>query len=67
MSDPIYLGVYLQSMLDRGFHQGVAEELVVRVGSKDDLAVIAALDDVLGLAGNNVAGKAGHDAGSLGE
>ena len=54
-------------MLDRGFHQGVAEELVVRVGSKDDLAVIAALDDVLGLAGNNVAGKAGHDAGSLGE
>ena len=43
-----------------GFDDGITEELVIGLGSKDNLPVIAALDDVLRLAGDNVAGEAGH-------
>ncbi|MHB1076649.1 hypothetical protein [Thiobacillus sp.] len=45
MSDPIF----------------VFKELVIRLGSKNYLAIIAALDDVLRLAGNHVAGKTCHE------
>lgn len=47
-------------MLDRGFDQRIAKELVIRLGRKDRLAVIAALDDVLRLTGDDVTGKSGH-------
>jgi len=57
------VGMDLQSMFFRGFNKGVAEGLVVSLGGKNNLAVIAALDDVLGLAGYDVTGKTGHDCG----
>jgi hypothetical protein len=53
--------VYLQAMFAGRTHKGIAEELVIRIGGEDDLPIIAALDDVLGLAWHDVAGKAGHD------
>ena len=43
--------------------EGIAKKLIVRVSGKDRLPIIAALDDVLRLAADNVAGKTGH--GSL--
>ena len=43
-----------------GILQAVNEEAVVVVSGKDDVAVIAAQDHVLWLAGKVVAGKAGH-------
>jgi hypothetical protein len=43
-----------------GFDQGITKELVIGVRGKYDLPVVAALDDVLGLTRNDVAGKAGH-------
>ena len=41
-------------------NQCVAEELVVRIRHKHALAIIAALNDVLRLTGNNDSRKAGH-------
>ena len=38
----------------RRFDQGIPKELVIRFSGKDRLTVIAALDDVLGLAGDDV-------------
>jgi len=49
-----------QFVLVRRLDQGVAEELVIGVGGKYRLAVVAALDDVLRLAGNDETGKACH-------
>lgn len=40
--------------------QRIEKERVIRLGRKNDLPVIAALDDVLRLAGDNVTGKARH-------
>jgi hypothetical protein len=42
----------------RRLHQRIAEERVIHLGGKYRLTVIAALDDVLRLAGNDVTGKA---------
>jgi len=42
------------------FDQGIPKELVIRFSGKDHLTVIAALDDVLRLAGDDVARKASH-------
>jgi hypothetical protein len=55
-----HIGVDRKAVLERGLDQRVAKELIVRLGGKDGLAVVAALDDVLGLAGDDVAGKTGH-------
>ena len=49
-----------QFVLFRSSNQRIAQELVTRLGGKDDLPVIAALDDVLRLARNDVAGKSGR-------
>jgi hypothetical protein len=40
--------------------QGVAKKLVVRIGSKDSLPIIAALNDVLRLTWNNEARETRH-------
>jgi hypothetical protein len=58
-----HVGVNAQTVLERGLDQVIAEELIVRPGSKDRLAVIAALDDVLRLAGDDVAGKSAMGKG----
>ena len=50
----------LQTRRVSGLNQGVAKELVDRINRKYVLAIVAALDDVLRLAGNNDSGKAGH-------
>jgi len=50
-------------MLGGSFDQGVAEELVVRLCGEDHLAVVAPLDDVLRLTGDDITRKAG-DRGS---
>jgi len=47
--------VNCQPVLRRHLHQRIAEERVIRLGGKYRLTVIAALDDVLRLAGNDVA------------
>lgn len=49
-----------QFVLFRSFNQRIAQELVIRLGGKDDLPVIAALDDVLRLARDDVAGESGR-------
>ncbi len=41
-------------------HQCIAKELIVRFGSENGLAVIAALDDVLRLTGDDESGETGH-------
>ena len=51
----------LQTVRVSGLNQGVTKELVGRINRKDALAIVAALDDVLRLAGNDDSGKAGHD------
>ena len=55
-----HVGVYGKSIAAGGFNQSVAEELIVRLGGKYYLPVVAALDDVLRLARNDVTGKTGH-------
>lgn len=47
-------------MLDCRPNQRIAEELIVCGGCKNNLTVIAALDDVLRLTGDDVTGKASH-------
>jgi hypothetical protein len=42
------------------FHQRIAKELIVRVGCENGLPVVAALDDVLRLTGDDETVKAGH-------
>ena len=54
------IGMNLQTVRVSGLNQGVAKELVVRINRKYVLAIVAALNDVLRLAGNNDSGKAGH-------
>lgn len=61
MVDHPDVGVYLQALFAGSVHKGVAEELVIRIGGEDDLPMVAALDDMPGLAWHDVAGKAGHD------
>lgn len=56
-----YVGVDAQAMPECGVDQGIAEALIVCLGGEDDLAVVATLDDVLGLAGDDVAGESGHE------
>ena len=51
VSDPIYLCLT----------PFISKELVIRLSGKNELPVIAALDDVLRLAGYNVTGKARHE------
>jgi len=46
--------------------QGPTKKAVVRVSAKDGLPVIAALNDVLRLARNDVAGETRHGAGYRG-
>ncbi len=48
-------------MLRRGFNERIPKKLVVRHGRKNRLAIVAALDNVLRLSGNNVAWKARHE------
>ncbi len=55
-----YIGMYRQAEAAGSFDDGIAEVLVVGLGGEDHLAVVAALDDVLRLAGDDVAGQAGH-------
>ena len=55
-----HIGVDREAVLELRLDQRVAKELIVRLGGKDRLAIIAALDDVLRLAGDDVAGKTGH-------
>jgi hypothetical protein len=49
-----------ESVLKRSLDERVAEKLIVRLGGKDCLEVVAALDVVLRLAGDDVAGETGH-------
>jgi len=49
-----------QTMLRCRFNQGIAKKLIIRIGGKDHLPVVATLDNVLWLARDDVAGKAGH-------
>jgi hypothetical protein len=55
-----HIGVDREAVLERSLDQGITKELIVRLGGKDGLAVVAALDDVLRLAGEDVAGKTGY-------
>ena len=50
----------LQTVRVSGLNRSFAKDLVVRINRKDVLAIVAALDDVLRLAGNDDSGKAGH-------
>ena len=54
------IGMNLQTVRVSGLNQGVAKELVVRSNSKDVLTIVAALDDVLWLAGNDDLGEGGQ-------
>ena len=54
------IGMNLQTVRVSGLNQGFAKDLVVRINRKDVLMIVAALDDVLRLAGNDDSGKAGH-------
>ena len=56
-----HIGVNCQPVFVGRLNQRIAEILVVRVRGKDDLSVVAALDEVLRLPRNDVAGKARHD------
>jgi hypothetical protein len=55
------VGVNSQTVLAGGFHQRIAKEPIVRLRGKNSLPVVTALDDVLRLAGNDVAGEACYD------
>ena len=50
------IGMDRQAMLFRGFDQGIAKKLIVGLRRKNGLSVIAALDDMLRLAGDDIAG-----------
>ncbi len=50
------LGVHTQTEALCGFDQAIAEESVIPLSREDGLAVIPAQDNVLRLAGNEVAG-----------
>lgn len=52
-----HIGMNGEAKPSSRFDQGVSKELVIRFSGKDRLTVIAALDDVLGLAGEDVARK----------
>ena len=52
-----HIGMNQKAMLDRRLNQRIAKERIVRLGGKDRPAVIAALDDVLWLAGDDVTGS----------
>src|SRR5258706_14268194 len=52
--------MYRQADAAGSFDDGIAEVLVIHFGGEDRLPVVAALDDVLRLAGDDVAGQAGH-------
>jgi hypothetical protein len=54
------IGVDRKAMFGGSIYQRVAEKLKVGLAREDHLAVIAALDDVLRLARNDVAGQTGH-------
>ena len=58
VSDPIFahpdVGVNSQPVLRRSMHDGITKKLKIFVASEDHLPIIAALDDVLRLAGENV-------------
>ena len=43
------------------FDKGITKKLKVVVADKNSLTIVAALDDVLRLAGDHVAGKACHE------
>ena len=51
------IGMNLQTVRVSGLNQGVAKELVGRINRKDVLTIVAALDDVPRLAGNDDSGK----------
>lgn len=55
------MGTDRESKTPVRFDDGVAEELVVGLRAKDCLAVVSALDNLLGLTGDDVAGDAGHE------
>ena len=55
------MGMNCQPVFVGRLNQRIAEILVVRVCGKDDLSVVAALDDMLRLLRNDVTGKARHD------
>ena len=52
-----HLGTNADAKPPRRFDQGSAKELVIRFSGKDRLTIIAAREDVLGLAGDDVAGE----------
>ena len=54
------IGMDRQTMLRCRFHQGIAKKLIICISGKDHLPVVATLDNVLWLARDDVAGKAGH-------
>ena len=60
------IGVNGQAMFVGGFNQYAPKQPIVRLGGKDGLPVIAPLDDVLRLTGNDIAGKSRHDGSSGG-
>ena len=57
-----HIGVDVASMFFRRFLKFFKVETVVFFGPKNDLSIIATLDDVLRLTGNDEAGKACHKA-----
>jgi hypothetical protein len=56
-----------QIVLAGGLNQSITKELIVRIGGKNDLPVIATLDGVLRLAGNDVARETCHRGFSYAE
>ncbi|MGH8551596.1 MAG: hypothetical protein ACRERU_23920 [Methylococcales bacterium] len=52
------LGMDRQAVLDSRIHQDIAKTLIVRICDKDHLPVVATLDDVPGLSGDDETGKA---------
>ena len=54
------IGMNLQAVRVSGLYQCFAKDLGVRINRKDVLVIVAALDDVLWLAGNDDLGEGGQ-------
>jgi hypothetical protein len=55
------IGVDSQPMRTRRLSERVAKKPVIRIGRKNGLSIVPALDDVLRLAWNYIAGETCHD------
>lgn len=54
------IGINCQAKPPRRFDQCIAKELIIRIRRKNSLPIVAALDNMLRLIGDDEAGEAGH-------